>query len=213
MPRSCQEGRRHASAAGSTSQSAWTPGRRCTARDARSRRARDSADEAVAPFRVHNKCVLDLARYIAFEKPRQAWARSKFIHVVGRPSAGCTATAADGSRCARHRRVDEQPDPAGIDTRLGQRLDPRHRSGVGEADVFGPPPRASLLIVRRSGRAASRAGGRYAAHTSTARRSARRRCRSASVTRREVIRRSCWGSQGRVVRSAMAAITPAATVR
>ena len=38
------------------------------------------------------------ASCMALTKPRQALARSKFRHDVGRSRAWCTATAADGSR-------------------------------------------------------------------------------------------------------------------
>ena len=36
---------------------------------------------------------------------------------------------------AAHRGVDEQPDAARVDARLGERLRPGHRRGVGEVDV------------------------------------------------------------------------------
>jgi hypothetical protein len=40
---------------------------------------------------------------------------------------------------AAHRAVDEQPDPCGVDPRLGERLRAGHGRGVDEAHVARPP--------------------------------------------------------------------------
>ena len=45
--------------------------------------------------------IIVAASCMPLRKPRQALARSKFMQVDGRSSIACTATAEDGSRCAR----------------------------------------------------------------------------------------------------------------
>ncbi len=63
--------------------------------------SRAPSPSTTSAYSIRPASIIIAASCMPLRNPRQALATSKFMHIGGRPSAWCTATAADGSRCAR----------------------------------------------------------------------------------------------------------------
>jgi hypothetical protein len=84
---------------------ASTSSREASGRASRSRVTswvwRAPSPSTISAWSIWPASIMTAASWIPLRKPRQALARSKLRQDVGRPSAACTAAAADGSRWAR----------------------------------------------------------------------------------------------------------------
>jgi hypothetical protein len=67
----------------------------------RSCTGRESSPLTTRAYSVIPLSIIAAASSMPLTKPRQALVTSKFWHEGGSPSAWCTATAVDGSRCLR----------------------------------------------------------------------------------------------------------------